>query len=276
MAEILYTLVPLAADVGLEVQWQHPVGAPGVLQRHQELPQRPAGHAVDIRRRRAHGYEVVCRANAASSRGPTTSSSSTTRSRSPIATSFAEPGPLHLVDLALPHRHLHARPRPLRLPAAVHRRVRRRHLHAGRVRARGAQRPRRRDRPDHRPARAEEHGALARGRHLHRAPVRRRRGAPAPAPGLALRPLEGPARGGRRLPHRQGEAPGRAARAARLHGQRRPGGLGVPRAASSTTSAGTPTSSSSPTSTTSAPSRSTRSRVTPTWSCRSRRARASG
>ena len=39
----------------------------------------------------------------------------------------------------------------------------------------------------------------------------------------------------RRVPRRQGEAPGRAAGARRLHGQRRPGGLGLPRSASSPT-----------------------------------------
>ena len=45
-----------------------------------------------------------------------------------------------------------------------------------------------------RPARAEEHGALARGRRVHRRPVRDRRLAAAAHAGLALRPVEGPAR----------------------------------------------------------------------------------
>ena len=45
-----------------------------------------------------------------------------------------------------------------------------------------------------RPAVAEEHGALARGRRLRVRPVRHRRGPAADLPGVALRPLEGPAR----------------------------------------------------------------------------------
>ena len=57
-----------------------------------------------------------------------------------------------------------------------------------------------------RPADAEEHGALARGRGVHRRPVRDRRRAAAADAGLALRPLEGPARRDRRLPDRQGRA----------------------------------------------------------------------
>src|SRR5256714_4674113 len=58
-------------------------------------------------------------------------------------------------------------------------------------------------------------------------PVRRRRGPSVDLPGLALRPLEGPARRDRRVPPRQrGDARG-AARARRLDGHRRPRGLGV-------------------------------------------------
>ena len=77
------------------------------------------------------------------------------------------------------------------------------------------------------PLAAEEHGALARGRRLHRRPVRDRRRAAAPDTGLALRSLEGPARRDRRLPPRQAPIPRGAARADRLDGARRPGGVGV-------------------------------------------------
>ena len=46
-------------------------------------------------------------------------------------------------------------------------------------------------------------------------------------PGLALRPVEGPARRDRRLPARQGGGPDGPARAGRLDGLRRPRGLGL-------------------------------------------------
>ena len=50
------------------------------------------------------------------------------------------------------------------------------------------------------PLSPEEHGALARGRRLRLRPVRNRRGPPADVPGVALRPLEGPDGRDRRLP----------------------------------------------------------------------------
>ena len=58
-------------------------------------------------------------------------------------------------------------------------------------------------------------------------PVRHRRRPAADVPGLALRPVEGPARRDRRLPDRQGGDARRAARARRLDGLRRPRGLGL-------------------------------------------------
>ena len=78
-----------------------------------------------------------------------------------------------------------------------------------------------------RPAGAEEHGVLARGRGLHLRPVRDRRRPAAAVPGLALRSVEGPARRDRRLPDRQGADARRAARARRLDGHRRSRGLGL-------------------------------------------------
>ncbi len=69
-----------------------------------------------------------------------------------------------------------------------------------------------------RSAGAEEHGAVARGRVVHRRPVRDRREPPADHAGLPLRPVEGPARRDRRLADRAREAPRRAARARRLDG----------------------------------------------------------
>ena len=115
-----------------------------------------------------------------------------------------------------------------------------------------------------RPALAQEHGALARGRGLRLRPVRHRRRPPADVPGLALRPLEGPARRDRRLPDGQGGDARRAARAGRLDGHRRPRGLGLLQLDASPTPTATRTSTSSTTSTTSARSRSTPSSRRPT------------
>ena len=74
-------------------------------------------------------------------------------------------------------------------------------------------------------------------------------------PGLPLRPLEGPDRRDRRLPEGDEGDPGGAARAGRLDGDRRPGGLGVLPADLRVRRPATPTSRSSTTSTTSARSR---------------------
>ena len=78
-----------------------------------------------------------------------------------------------------------------------------------------------------RSADAEEHGALARGRRVHRRPVRHRRRAAAAHAGVAVRPVEGPARRDRRLPPGQAALPGGAARARRVDGPRRSGRLGL-------------------------------------------------
>ena len=98
-----------------------------------------------------------------------------------------------------------------------------------------------------RSADAEEHGALARGRRLHRRPVRHRRRASAAHAGVALRSVEGPARRDRRLPPRQAAVPRGAARARRLDGSRRSGRLGLLQAHRSSTPTAIPTSTSSAT-----------------------------
>ena len=132
------------------------------------------------------------------------------------------------VDLALPHRPLEPEPRGAGLPAPLDPSLRR-----GDLPSRGL-RPRGRGPPGclhlaagDRPARAQEHGPLAGGRRLHRRPVRRGRDAAAADPGVALRPVEGPARRDRRVPARQGAPPRHPARARGLDGARRPGGLGL-------------------------------------------------
>ena len=195
-------------DVGLQAEWQVMTRRQRVLQRHEELPQRPAGGAGRAHRRgpRAlRGGQPPQRRR--SSRATTTSSSIHDPAAVRPAVLGAPTATGHdALDLALPHRHLDARPGALRLPAAVHPPLRPGDLHHGRLRARGARRAARGGAAGDRPAGPQEHDAGARRRPLHRAPVRHRRRPPAAAAGLALRSLEGPARRGRRLPRRSRRA----------------------------------------------------------------------
>src|SRR5918999_450330 len=127
------------------------------------------------------------------------------------------------VDLALPHRPLDAQPGRDRPHRAAGARLRRDRLAPADLRAgRHGHLP-----AGDRPAVAEEHGALARGRRVRVRPVRDRRGPAAHVPGVALRPVEGPRWGDRRVPSGDGEHARGAARAGRLDGHRRPRGLGV-------------------------------------------------
>src|ERR687895_180013 len=134
------------------------------------------------------------------------------------------------VDLALPHRPLDAQPGRGRSHRAARARLRRDRLAPAGLRAgRHGRRPGRRAHlpAGDRPAVAEEHGALARGRRFRVRPVRDRRGPAAHVPGVALRPVEGPRWGDRRVPSGDGEHARGATRAGRLDGHRRPRGLGV-------------------------------------------------
>ena len=160
------------------------------------------------------------------------------------------------LDLALPHRPVHAEPDAIErlVPllrsydgAVFHLRD---YVPAGLDGGAGPHLP-----AGDRPAVAEEHGLLARGRRVRLRPVRHRRRPAADVPGLALRPLEGPDGRDRRLPQRQGGAARRPARAGRLDGHRRPRGLGVLQLDDGLRRRATPTSTSSTTSTTSGRSR---------------------
>ena len=158
------------------------------------------------RRRRVPSTRTSAAPTPPSSRGPTTSSSSTTRSRWPCATSSSrQPGPLHVVDLALPHRHVHARTRACTTtccrPSTA---TTRPSTPCATTCPQGLTVPVREIAPTIDPLAPKNMKLSRRGRHLHRAPVRHRRGAAAAAAGLALRPVEGPARRRRRLPRRQG------------------------------------------------------------------------
>ena len=101
-----------------------------------------------------------------------------------------------------------------------------------------------------------------RGRRLHRQPVRHRRRPAAAHAGLPLRPVEGPARRHRRVPHRQGDASRTCSSRSSARWRTTTPRAGTSTTRRSRTRARTRTSSCSRTSTTSAPSRSTRSRST--------------
>ena len=169
------------------------------------------------------------------------------------------------LDLALPHRPLDAQPGDAGAPAAADPRLRRDRLAPASSTCPTGLDGGVADHPaGDRPAVAEEHGALARGRRLRLRAVRDRRRAPADLPGLAVRPLEGPDGRDRRLPAGPRGDARRPAGAGRLDGHRRSRGLGVLPPAPSATPTATPTSRSSTTSTTSARSRSTPSSPRPT------------
>ena len=142
VAEILYTLVPLVSDIGLEAHWQILTAPQEFYNVTKSFHNGLQGHAVDFPDESRALYEEVCRTNAAEldaalrlRRHPRPAAARDPRLRD------AQPGPLHLVDLALPHRHLDAGPGAVRLPAALHQPLRRGRLHPGRLRAPGSHRP---------------------------------------------------------------------------------------------------------------------------------------
>ena len=65
VAEILYTLVPLVSDVGLEAQWQILTAPPEFFNVTKSFHNGLQGHAVDFPPASRDLYEDVCRANAA-------------------------------------------------------------------------------------------------------------------------------------------------------------------------------------------------------------------
>ena len=229
VAEILYTLVPLVNDIGLEAHWQVLTAPPEFYNVTKSFHNGLQGHAVDFPAESRALYEEVCRANAAELTRPYDFvvihdpqplavrdfvSLSQDRStwwiwRCHIDTSTPDQG---LYDYLLPSIN--------RYDAAVY--TLRDYV------PQGLTVPVREIAPTIDPLAPKNMQLSPEDAQVHRAPVRHRRGPAAPAPGLALRPVEGPAGRRRRLPHRQGEAPRRAAGAGGLHGQRRPGGLGVP------------------------------------------------
>ena len=175
--EILYTLVPLMRDVGLDADWQVIYGREEFFNATKLMHNALQGDPQDLDRGAVgdlvDGYNEMNARELARRAG--TCASSTTRSRRRCCGLAPREGAR--LDLALPHRPLDAEPGDDRAPAA---RTSRDYAalglpHAG-LRARagmGGTRPHRA--AGDRPALAEEHGALARGRGLRLRAVRDRR-----------------------------------------------------------------------------------------------------
>ena len=119
VSEILYTIVPLMRDVGLDAHWQVIIGPRGVLQRHQADAQLAAGRpAVDLRPAVGglRGLQPDERARA--SRATGTRSSSTTRSPPGLKATLGRASARHWIwrchiDLSTPNPATIARLLPL-------------------------------------------------------------------------------------------------------------------------------------------------------------------
>ena len=203
VSEILYTLVPLMIDVGLAGRVARDLRARGVLQRDQGHAQRAPGQPAGPERGPVEdvaGLQRDQRARAVRRMGRVH------RARPPAGgacrRSCREKSRRWVwrchIDLSTPNPDTLARLLPYLdpYPAAV--------FHMQQVRAGGHGRPRAHHPAGDRSAGAEEHGVLARGRRVHLRAVRDRRRPAAAVPGVALRSVEGSARGDRRLPDRQG------------------------------------------------------------------------
>ena len=204
VAEILATLVPLMNDVGLEADWQVIKGADEFFNVTKAHAQQPPGHVLRLDARDAGDVAALQPPQRrAVRRVRTTSSSSTTRSRRP-SLAFLESAPARRarqVGLALPHRPHGRAGAGVGHAAAARRAVRRRDLHAARLREGRPRRPADLLRAaGDRPAQPEER-ATCRTRPCDA--ILARYGVDPAAPDghadLALRSVEGPARRDRRL-----------------------------------------------------------------------------
>ena len=212
-------------DVGLDVRVARDLRPRGVLQHHQADAQRAPGQPAGTRRGAVEHLAAVQRDQRLAAVGGLgrVHRPRPAAGRDPVA--GARQGAQ--LGLALPHRSVNPESGHARGAAPVPRALPGRRVPHAAVRAAGDRRPCPYPAAGDRPARAEEHGVLARGCGLHLRAVRDRRRPAAAVPGVALRPVEGPARRDRRLPDRQAGGPERAARAGRVDGDRRPGGVGL-------------------------------------------------
>ena len=195
VAEILYTLVPLMADVGLEVEWRIIRGADEFFDATKTIHNALQGNPQGLT---AEQQEVFRRYNELNARELGERGRLRPRDRPRSAAGRHDRGGQRLdgaLDLALPHRSVDAEPRGARLPAPLDLPLRRGRLPSSGLRAGdGRHAAGLRLAAGDRPADPEEHGVSARRRGLHRRPVRDRRRPAAPDAGVAVRSVEGPAR----------------------------------------------------------------------------------
>ena len=228
VAEILYTLIPLMNDVGIDAQWEVMLGREEFYNVTKRLHNALQGNPDSLSDEEWKIFERYNALNATEVSGDW--DVIIVHDPQPVAVRRHVPEKARTwiwrchIDLSTPNpdaiEHIVPFVRdydasvwhvPAYVPPSLERRRRgREHLPAG-----------------DRPAVAQEHGALPRGRRVRVRPVRHRRGPAAALPGVALRPLEGPDGRDRRLPHREGGDAGGAAGAGGLDGDGRPRGLGV-------------------------------------------------
>ena len=177
VSEILYTLIPLMNDVGIAAEWQVMLGREEFYNATKRLHNALQGNPDSLTDEEWEIYERYNEMNAKEVEGGW--DVIIVHDPQPAAIRRHVPEKAKHVGVALPHRPVHAEPGRDRPHRAARARVRRVGLAPPAVRPGGA---RRRDRrrahlpAGDRPAVAEEHGALARGRRLRVRPVRHRRG----------------------------------------------------------------------------------------------------
>ena len=192
-------------DVGIDAEWQVIIGPRGVLQRDEA--------ACTTRSRATRRTSPRASGRCASSYNEMNAEELTggwdvviVHDPQPAGDPPACPGQGEALGLALPHRPLDAEPgRRSTASCRSSRATTRRVFHMQQYVPGGDERRGRRRAhlpAGDRPAVAEEHGAVARGRRLRLRPVRHRRRPAADLPGVALRPVEGPDGRDRRLPRR--------------------------------------------------------------------------
>ncbi len=185
VSEILYTLVPLMRDVGLDCEWQVIYGREEFFNATKLMHNALQGAPQDLDEEQWDTWRQYNEMNARElSDGWDVCLVHDPQPAGAVSAGAREGEGL---GLALPHRPLDAEPRHDRAAAALHRsdypRVAVPHA---RLRARRDGRQRQHRAAGDRPADAEEHGALARGRVVRVRAVRDRRRPAADVPGLAL------------------------------------------------------------------------------------------
>ena len=192
VAEILYTLIPLMTDVGIDAQWEVMLGREEFYNVTKRLHNALQGNPDSLSDEEWLIFDRYNERNAKDLSGDW--DVIIVHDPQPVAMRQHVPDRAKSwiwrchIDLSTPNPAAIDRHRPVR--------ARLRRLGLARARLRAAGLGRRLGRRQHlpagdRPAVAEEHGAVARGRRLRVRPVRHRRRPPAALPGVTLRPVEG-------------------------------------------------------------------------------------